>query len=628
MSSPTVTERVRLRETVRREWVQVAAVIAASVLARALLFNHVGIWGDYGFYIYDSRLILQGQTPFVDFLGRSPLFNYAFAYARGMFGHPIPLLRVFISVFWLATIVPVFAIARRVHSHRAGLIAGLLMGVSPFALVYGMWANTQSLAAVLAAVATYAAIRAERDGWFLGVGFLFGLAYLSRRSVFVIAGGIGLWLAYRWWRDRDTGAFVRRCIGMGVGGGAALLVVYGAMVGFNPGRTWALFEVHTINLFISYGRGGYPLLGSDAPIVTNSIDDGRIPIFNDLCQTCGAWTARTFAKTLLVAFPSCGILFYYWRDWTNHYFGEAGRQYLGGIVGALGVYAAVRAAMAGFYLRVGLILAIALFVIVAYRSDPLSRDVLYQRELAAVLLILVGLASGYLYRNRVLHTYYFMDFWPFLSVVAGVLYAEAWPGLRTTLRYTLVIAIILSTVVGFGAAHPLTVVALEDNEDGWFTIGNLHDYKQDINARTKPGDLVITSSPAFLSDTHAKTLNDNPRLHMVAARYGSGGPAAPMYRDMVAAMRSGEAEYVIYTRTMRQMLLWNASARTAFTRHYCRVESADSLYQRSNGLLYRHQPQDCPPDQQPVVNTSRVGATVNPIDQVAKGREGVQNGTA
>ncbi len=590
----------------RREAGHLAAVIAVAAAFRAVLFPYVGIWGDYGFYIYDSRLILQGGVPFVDFLGRSPLFNYAFAAVRAVFGNPIPLLRVFISALWLLTIIPVYAIARLARDHRTAIVAVALFAWLPFGLVYGMWANTQSLAALLGVTGVYAILRWRDWRGYAAAGVLFGLAFLSRRSIIVIVFAALLYTGWRWLlQDHDR--LLARPVALLGGFGVALAAVYGAMVGGDPERMWALFEVHTINLFASYGRGGYPLITMVAPIVTNAVTSGRIPIFNDLCQTCGAWTARTMAKTLLAALPMAGVLAPYLRGLTDRYFDRTHLEYLWGVLGVLGLYAAAMALWAGFYLRVLAIVALALFVVVAYRGPRVSRDVLYNRRLQLVVLISGGMAAGYLYRNRVLHTYYFMDLWPYLAILGGVALTALWGRAERPVRGLLSASLILAVVTSGVGAHPVTNVVLDDNDDGWFTMDNIHDFRDDINNRTEPGDIVYTTSPAFLSDTHVQTISDKPRIHMVLVRYKDHGPAVPLYRTIIDTLRNGSAGHVIYTRTLRQTFRWNETAWQAFRDNYCRVPSADGLYGRANAELYRYQPAGCADRHRPSLNGTLVG---------------------
>jgi len=412
----------------RRELTHLSALFAVVLMVRYLLFSYVGIWGDLGFYTYDAQLINQGQAPFVDFIGRSPLFNYAFAaVVRSLPDDRVLLLRTFIGAWWVLAGVPAYLIGRKIHSHAAGLSSVVVLELSPFMLVYGNWANTQSLAALLAISGI--AVIVYRDDWvgYAAVGLCVGTAFLSRRSVITIFGAVGLYIWYLAYHERD----VRRLSGRSTAAVAGFLLPLSAgyllMADFDIGLAAAFAETHAWGLISSSGRGGFPLITeASPPPVTRTIDRGRIPVFNDLCQLCGAWTARTFAKTMLVTVPMIGPLLFYFRDISDRYFTTAHYQYTFGILLTLIAYGAYQALAAGYYLRVGAIVSLVAFSAVAYWSDGIDRAVLYDEHMSLLVLVLCGLTAGYLFRNRLLHTYYFSDFMPYLSVLAGVLYVEAW----------------------------------------------------------------------------------------------------------------------------------------------------------------------------------------------------------
>jgi hypothetical protein len=380
--------------------------------------------------------------------------------------------------------------------------------------------------------------------------------------------------------------------GVAITGGflATLVAVYAALAAFDPTTTYALFEVHTLNLFMSYGRGGYPLLGANAPIVTNELGSGRIPIFNDVCQMCGEWTARTFAKTTIVSVPVVGMLWYYLRDWTDHYFTAAQMQYMYGILAILGAYGVVTAVFAGYPLRAVVVVSVALFAWLAYLTDAIDRSHLYQRETQLILLVALGLAMGYLYRRRVLHTYYFMDFWPYLSILTGIIVVRAWELANRHSRVLLAIAIVSGTVAATFGAHPLMVIVMHDNDAGWFTMDNIHDYQADINERTDPGDRVLASNPSYVALSDAEMPLNRPRLHMVAVRYKHSGPGAEQYAVLNKGIREGRYEYAIASRTLVQMLRWNDTFQSLFLSKYCVVETEDNLYRRTNAWLLKWQP--------------------------------------
>lgn len=415
------------------EATHVIGVLAVAISIRYILFPFVGVWGDAGFYTYDALLINSGQTPFVDFIGRSPLFVYSYAVVASVFGNGIETLRWFIAFWWLLAAVPVYYIARELHSHVAGLAAMAVLELSPFMLVYGYWANTQSLAAVLSISAIAALVWRQRLSTYLLAGALFGLAFLSRRSVITIMGGVAIWMGYtavRYHREDLIAALSRRVV-RGVGFlaafGAVLFGMYGWMAHGNLELTIAFAETHAWGLISSSGRGGFPLITDlPTPNMTGQISKGRIPIFNDLCQRCGAWTARTFAKTTLVSLPVVAPLLVYFRDWSDRLFSDRTRDYTFGTLLALAGYGVVVALIAGYWLRPLAVVSLVVFAILVFEIPPIDPNILYDRRMLLVVFSLALLAMGYLYRNRVLHTYYFSDFMPLLAVVIGVIYTEIW----------------------------------------------------------------------------------------------------------------------------------------------------------------------------------------------------------
>ena len=417
----------------RGEILHLAALLAVAVLARYVLFQYVGVWGDAGFYTYDALLINSGQTPFVDFIGRSPLFMYLYAFVASIFGNAIETLRVFIAFWWLLSAVPVYYIARKIYNHTAALVAVAVLELSPYMLVYGYWANTQSVAA-FAAITGIAVLMWKRS-WTVYVlsGLLFGAAFLSRRSVITIMGAIALWMGYTAivnHRHELWSALQRRFI-QGVaflgGVGISLTLMYAWMADGDLSLTIALAKTHVWGLIQSNGRGGFAMVTDVAvPTVQNSIDHGRIPIFNDIFQMVGAWTARTFAKTTLVTLPIVAPLLIYFRDWSDRYFSDRTRDYTLGILIALAIYGAVVAFAAGYWLRPLAVGSLVVFGVIVFRAPVIDRDVLYNNHMMLLLFGMGMLSLGYLIRNRIIHTYYFSDFMPLLSIVVGILYVELW----------------------------------------------------------------------------------------------------------------------------------------------------------------------------------------------------------
>lgn len=413
----------------RRELGHLGVVLLAATLARALLFDVVGVWGDAGLYHADAELVLAGQTPFVDFIGRSPAFIYAYAGVASVFGNFIVTLRAFVSLLWLATLLPVYAIARHVKGHRAGLVAAALIGLSPFMLSFGFFANTQSLAALTSITAV--AVVVGRPGWpaYALAGALVGLAFLSRRSAVAVLAGIILWLAVGGLRRRAWRATAVQGLALVGWFAAALAAAYALLAGLQADAALAIAESHAWALVDSAGRGGFPLLGVDLPPgVATGTGGRRVPIVSDVCQRCSAHTVRELFQTVLLASPLVGPLVVYPRAWLAWLAGDRLQAYTGGLAGLLVGYAAVKAAVAGLGVRALGLAALGVFAAAAALRPPIDRTVLHDEDLLLVVAVCGVMALAYLYRPRRLFEYYFADFVPFVAVLAGVILVELWEG--------------------------------------------------------------------------------------------------------------------------------------------------------------------------------------------------------
>lgn len=592
----------RLRES---QAAHVAAVIGVAVVLRALLFTTVGMWGDFGFYAYNADLVLEGQRPFIDFLGRSPLFIYSFAAVHAVTGEMVVTLRAFIVVGWLLTAAPVYLLAREIDGHWTGIAALAIFLLTPFSLVYGFWANTQALAALLSTWGVYALVRRDDVTGHAIFGLFLGLAFLSRRSVITFAAGLVVFSGYLVYKSDNRASTVLqkrapRLVIAGVAFFLPLVAGYVLLAGGDISVATQLFHTHFTNLFLSFGRGGWPELGVTVPPVTQELESGRIPVFNDLCQRCGEWTARTFAKTLVLTTPIAGLGIAYMRDWTERYFDRRNAEYLAGIIGVLALYAVVMSLWAGFYLRVGVIVALVLFTVAIYRVEALDTERLYNRDMILLLCLLGGLAAGYLYRNRVLHAYYFMDFMPLVAIVAGVLAVGLCERFDPSLRAVVAVALTIAVVSSGAAAFPLVNV-VTGNDAGWFTVNSTQAYGDDLDDRTQPGDVVFAANPTYVADSHARLPDDNARLHYEAVTFKgkSWGPHIGLFKRLTAGFHSGAYRYAVMDTTAVKMLRWNASAADEFETHYCRVP-VDGLYRQTHAVLTRWQPADeaCPSDRQ------------------------------
>lgn len=592
----------------RRHWVHLCALLALSLAVRIAAIDYVGMWVDHGFYSYDTRLILEGKRPFIDFLGRSPAYLYLLAGYRALVGYSPESFRVFLSIIWTLTGLPIYGLARQISGHRSAVVATGGALLLPFSVVYGLWFNTMSLAVLCYLTALWlAAVRDSTLSWLLA-GVALGVAFLSRRSVVVLAPAILIYLGVRYhYGDVDASDVGRRVGTIAVGGFGSMGTGYLLLAYGDVGTAWALFEVHAVNLFLTTGRGGWPLLGETVVSVGNGVQSGRIPIFNSLCQLCGKWTARTLAKGLFVAVPAAGIVTGISLSTVADQLDQRLVPYITVPLLMLTGYGAALSLMAGYWVRVATLIALIVICAVAFQSQTPALRLGDRPALLLSILTLGMFIAGYLYRERVLHVYYGMDIWGLLGMVAGLGAVALWRRSEQPLRMVLIGALVLAVVTSGIAAYPLSNIVLHNNDAGWFTPELTNNYAEDINERTEPGDMVLAQTATYLGGTHARMPLDDSRStgHIYSTFGNSGGaPLDRLYANLSVGMANGDVALVIRGNLTRRLIADNQTTARLFETNYCRVDDAETqaLYAQTNATLFEYG--DCRDGLRPVVNAS------------------------
>jgi hypothetical protein len=152
----------------------------------------------------------------------------------------IHILRLLTVLWGAGTIVGAYLMAREVVPTRPGLAlaAAAITACNPHFICISSAVNNDAAAACLCTLALWLAIRLVREAGLGGktlvsLGFVLGLALLSKVSALPLLALVPLALGLRWWRDRGTWAlFVR---GATIFGLAALIGAWWYV------RNWALY---------------------------------------------------------------------------------------------------------------------------------------------------------------------------------------------------------------------------------------------------------------------------------------------------------------------------------------------------------------------------------------------------
>lgn len=171
--------------------------------------------------IFSNRVVIQEGVTY----DTHPAFYYLLVhFSRQLWGESDFGYRYLSLVFGVLLIPVVYQLGRRLESRPVGLVAAMLLAVSPSQIWYSQEARMYTLLAWLAALGSYGLWRAVSGRehllrWFTLYLLSMGLAFYTHyTAIFLIAGqGIAwLWLLWR--------AGYRRLIGLGLGTGLLLLI--------------------------------------------------------------------------------------------------------------------------------------------------------------------------------------------------------------------------------------------------------------------------------------------------------------------------------------------------------------------------------------------------------------------
>ncbi len=203
--------------------------LAALLLGTAVLYLwnlSVNGWGN-DFYAGAVQAMTRSGEAF--FFGASdaggtitvdkpPASLWVMALSAKVFGLSSWSILVPQALMGVGTVALVFAAVRRVAGAGAGLVAGVVMALTPVAVLMFRFDNPDALLVLLTTAACYAVVRAvEAAGtrWLLLAGVFIGLAFLTKTAqAFLVLPGLAL--AYLWAAPTGIGRRVRQLLAAGV----------------------------------------------------------------------------------------------------------------------------------------------------------------------------------------------------------------------------------------------------------------------------------------------------------------------------------------------------------------------------------------------------------------------------
>ena len=113
----------------------------------------------------------------------------------------------------VASVLLLYTAVKRWFGPPAGLIAGLVLALTPVAALMFRFNNPDALLVLLMTAAAYTLVRAIENGrtkWLVFTGLLLGFAFLAKMlQAFLVVPGFAV--AYLWARLGSAGGSGRRC---------------------------------------------------------------------------------------------------------------------------------------------------------------------------------------------------------------------------------------------------------------------------------------------------------------------------------------------------------------------------------------------------------------------------------
>jgi hypothetical protein len=168
-----------------------------AVLTAAL---HLWANGEYGYFRDELYFIVCGQRPDWGYVDQPPLVPLLAAFMHALFPNSLTMLRLIPALAHAATVALTAETARKLGGGNwAQLLAGLAALLCGLLLVFGTIFFTDSLQAIAWLFCAYALIGVIRDKderWWLAIGLVVGLAFITKYTIafWIVALLLGLLL--------------------------------------------------------------------------------------------------------------------------------------------------------------------------------------------------------------------------------------------------------------------------------------------------------------------------------------------------------------------------------------------------------------------------------------------------
>lgn len=629
---------------------QVTLLLAGALAVRLLVFDHVPVNYDTGFYLSDALRAVGGDVPLVDYRSRSPLYHYLLGGFVTLGGSPLTYGRTFMILTTTGLGLAVFALVKRIHTHRAALFAATIFLFTPFTIIWGTWVKTSPFAELIAVVGLIILLPhlddpSTRPRYTTAFGALLGAAFLIRRVVIVHAAVVTLFLAAYRIRHHDERVAALVTAGTVPATFACTVVAgYSVMAGGDLATTIQLINYHALLMFPV--DVSIPTSGGDAVVAASAV--AQLLVF---CGDCSDRTLLITLQIVAVSLPALLLAWAYFEPIVRTNQGAAELERLQALVPLVGLTLLALVVLAyGQLLVVLVVVAFSLSVSVTTdlnsRSEGLAagtllllwaglfllqpevpsvpnpfllvgislgaavgmvyvtkllpnppKDDYRSPQITLVVLLIGGIWLAYLVRDAKIFVIYFQDVFPYVAVVAGIgakrLYenAEGVTVSRRTILALLVLGAIPSLIMApyINAHHGAVERPYDPFSEG--TVSNVQSIGADINERTPPDATVFTAQPLYALESDAENYDSFSREYWLFIKIPYSAATNETVAELREAMRTGEIQYVVMESRTKGMMRQRPELQSTFRNNYCRIKTSERAYEVVGATLYVHSEQ-------------------------------------
>jgi mannosyltransferase len=240
-------------------WAALLLTLAAFAL-RLFHLDYQSIWSDEHYSIIQSAVSIA-EILRVGMLEEPhpPLYNLLLHFWGLATGNGVFAIRYFSLFAGVATVPLIYALGKRVFSPAIGLLAALLMTISPYQIAHSQDARMYALVTALVLLANLALLRAmaapQPRAWGLFVTAIVAATYVHHYAAFALVACNLYFLVLTWWSPIRARA----------GGAGGLLAANGASQALGDTRAWLAAQAAIVVLYIPWffslialaGKAGY-----------------------------------------------------------------------------------------------------------------------------------------------------------------------------------------------------------------------------------------------------------------------------------------------------------------------------------------------------------------------------------